>query len=45
MPRMAFAGVTMVTALVHCFTQRPVDPTTGMTGEVTLPGQVLPIGA
>lgn len=38
------AGVTMVTALVSLLTQRPVDPTTGMTGEVTLQGQVLPIG-
>lgn len=38
------AGVTMVTALVSLLTQRPVDATTGMTGEVTLQGQVLPIG-
>ena len=34
----------MVTALVSMLTQRPVDPMTGMTGEVTLQGQVLPIG-
>ncbi|MCU0519855.1 MAG: endopeptidase La [Anaerolineae bacterium] len=38
------AGVTMVTALVSLLTKRPVDATTGMTGEVTLQGQVLPIG-
>ncbi len=41
--RWAFGGVTMVTALVSLLTQRPVDPTTGMTGEVTLQGRV-PIG-
>lgn len=38
------AGVTMVTALVSLLTGRPVDPNVGMTGEVTLQGQVLPIG-
>ncbi len=38
------AGITMVTALVSLLSGRPVDPTTGMTGEVTLQGQVLPIG-
>jgi ATP-dependent Lon protease len=38
------AGVTMVTALVSLFTGRPVRPTVGMTGEVTLQGKVLPIG-
>ncbi len=38
------AGVTMVTALVSLLSARPVDPTVGMTGEVTLQGQVLPIG-
>jgi ATP-dependent Lon protease len=38
------AGVTMVTALASLLTSRPVRPTVGMTGEVTLQGRVLPIG-
>ncbi|MGH2687863.1 MAG: endopeptidase La, partial [Actinomycetota bacterium] len=38
------AGVTMTTALVSFLTGRPVRPTVGMTGEVTLQGRVLPIG-
>jgi ATP-dependent Lon protease len=38
------AGVTMVTALVSLVTERRVRPDTAMTGEVTLTGQVLPIG-
>ncbi len=38
------AGVTMVTALVSLFTGRPVRSEVGMTGEVSLQGQVLPIG-
>ena len=38
------AGITMTTALVSLFTGRPVKPTVGMTGEVTLQGRVLPIG-
>jgi ATP-dependent Lon protease len=38
------AGVTMVTALVSLVTGRRVSPDTAMTGEVTLTGQVLPIG-
>src|SRR5262245_12253333 len=38
------AGVTMVTALASLLTKRPVRPTIGMTGEVTLQGRVLPIG-
>ncbi len=38
------AGVTMTTALASLLTQRPVKPTVGMTGEVTLQGRVLPIG-
>ncbi|HZP24951.1 MAG TPA: endopeptidase La [Terriglobales bacterium] len=38
------AGVTMVTALVSLLTNRPVRPLTAMTGEITLSGNVLPIG-
>jgi len=38
------AGVTMVTALVSLFSGRPVRSEVGMTGEVSLQGQVLPIG-
>ena len=38
------AGVTLVTALVSELTERHVHGDVGMTGEVTLQGQVLPIG-
>jgi ATP-dependent Lon protease len=38
------AGVTMVTALVSLLTDRPLRPLTAMTGEITLSGNVLPIG-
>jgi len=38
------AGVTMVTALVSLLTGRPVEAEVGMTGEISLQGQVLPIG-
>ncbi|HEV7757408.1 MAG TPA: endopeptidase La, partial [Acidimicrobiales bacterium] len=38
------AGITMATALVSLLTDRPVRPTVGMTGELTLQGRVLPIG-
>ncbi|MDQ3934550.1 MAG: endopeptidase La, partial [Actinomycetota bacterium] len=38
------AGITMVTALVSLVTGRPARSDTAMTGEVTLTGQVLPIG-
>ncbi|HNT76595.1 MAG TPA: endopeptidase La [Anaerolineae bacterium] len=38
------AGITMVTALVSLLTGRSVNADIGMTGEVTLQGQVLPIG-
>jgi len=38
------AGVTMATALASLFTGRPVRSDLAMTGEVTLRGQVLPVG-
>ncbi|KAI8921049.1 Lon protease C-terminal proteolytic domain-containing protein [Powellomyces hirtus] len=38
------AGVTIVTALVSLFTQKSVRDHTAMTGEITLRGQVLPVG-
>jgi ATP-dependent Lon protease len=38
------AGVTMATALVSLLTDRPERPLTAMTGEITLSGNVLPVG-
>jgi len=38
------AGVTMVTALVSLFSDTPVRSYVAMTGEITLSGQVLPVG-
>ncbi|MCS6909058.1 MAG: endopeptidase La [Anaerolineales bacterium] len=38
------AGVTMATAITSLVSNRPVRKDVGMTGEVTLSGQVLPIG-
>jgi ATP-dependent Lon protease len=38
------AGVTMATALVSLLTNRRVRPLTAMTGEITLSGNVLPVG-
>ncbi|HEX4020099.1 MAG TPA: endopeptidase La [Acidobacteriaceae bacterium] len=38
------AGVTLATALVSLMTDVPVRPLTAMTGEITLSGNVLPVG-
>ncbi len=38
------AGVTMLTSLASAYTGRKVRPYLAMTGEITLRGQVLPVG-
>jgi len=38
------AGVTMATALVSLLTKRRITPLISMTGEITLSGNVLPVG-
>jgi ATP-dependent Lon protease len=38
------AGVTMLTALTSLLTNRTIDKDLAMTGEITLRGQVLPVG-
>ncbi|CAL4324866.1 Lon protease [Buchnera aphidicola (Eriosoma lanigerum)] len=38
------AGIAMCTAIVSCLTRNPVQSEVAMTGEITLRGQILPIG-
>src|SRR5215212_10769945 len=38
------AGITMLTALASAFTGKKIKAYLGMTGEITLRGQVLPVG-
>ncbi|NCT95566.1 MAG: endopeptidase La [Chitinophagaceae bacterium] len=38
------AGITMLSSLASAFTGRKVKPYVAMTGEITLRGQVLPVG-
>jgi ATP-dependent Lon protease len=38
------AGITMLTSLASLFSQRKVKKSLAMTGEITLRGEVLPVG-
>ncbi|MGI6394136.1 MAG: endopeptidase La [bacterium] len=38
------AGITITTALISLFLKKEIDPFIGMTGEISLTGEILPIG-
>lgn len=38
------AGITLTSAIISAFTNKPINSKVGMTGEITLRGEVLPIG-
>jgi len=38
------AGITITTALLSLFLEKTIDPKIGMTGEISLTGEILPIG-
>ena len=38
------AGITLATALISAFTERPARASFAMSGEITLRGQILPVG-
>jgi ATP-dependent Lon protease len=38
------AGITILSALASLLTGRTIEPTLGLTGEITLRGAVLPVG-
>ena len=38
------AGITLLTALLSTFTNKPIRPNLAMTGEITLRGKITPVG-
>ncbi len=38
------AGITILTALLSTFTNKPIRPNVAMTGEITLRGKITPVG-